>query len=119
MRSPFITIALLLATSIIMGAPRIAKILAADSFLAVTTDAEDDAKVKKNLAKLSDADRKIAEEQRICPIEDEPLGSVGVPIKLTIKGKPVFICCKSCKEAAEKDPEKTLAKVEELKKKKK
>jgi hypothetical protein len=56
----------------------------------------------------------------MCPIDqDAALGSVGVPIKLTIKGKAVFICCKSCKEDAEKKPEETLAKVAELIKKNK
>src|SRR4051812_18956170 len=82
-----------------------------------TARAADDAKIKENLGKLSEADRKLAEQQKMCPIEDEPLGSVGVPIKLEVKGKPVFICCKGCKETVEKDPEGTLKKVEELKKK--
>jgi hypothetical protein len=35
--------------------------------------------------------------------------------KLDIKGRPVFICCKGCRKKAEADPDRTLAKVEELK----
>jgi hypothetical protein len=77
----------------------------------------DDAKIKENLLKLSEADRKLAELQKICPIEEELLGSHGVPIKLTIKDKPVFICCKGCKEDAEKKPDETLKKVADLIKK--
>ena len=79
--------------------------------------ADDADKIKANLAKLSEADRKLAELQKICPIEEEPLGSHGVPIKLTIKDKPVFICCKGCKEDAEKKPDETLKKVADLIKK--
>ena len=79
--------------------------------------ADDAAKIKENLGKLSEADRKLAELQKICPIEDEPLGGHGVPIKLTVKNKVVFICCKGCKEEVEKKPDETLKKVEELIKK--
>jgi hypothetical protein len=79
-------------------------------------DKKDEAEIKANLAKLSAEDRKLAEAQKYCAIEDDNrLGEMGVPIKLTIKDQPVFICCKSCKKDAEKDPEKTLAKVKELK----
>jgi hypothetical protein len=81
--------------------------------------AADEDKIKANLAKLSDADRKLALEQKICPIEEETLGATGVPIKLTVKGQPVFICCGGCKDAVEKDPDAALRKVAEFKKKNK
>lgn len=68
-----------------------------------------------NLARLSPEDRAIAEAQKVCPVTDEPLGSMGVPIKLDIKDQPVFLCCKSCEKSAKKDPDKTLQKVAELK----
>jgi hypothetical protein len=83
--------------------------------------AEEEAEIKKNLAKLSDDDRKLAEAQKYCAIEDDNrLGSMGVPVKIVLKdskGKdqPVFLCCKGCKDDAMKDAEKTLAKVEKLK----
>jgi hypothetical protein len=83
--------------------------------------AEEAAEIKKNLAKLSDEDRKLAEAQKYCAIEDDNrLGSMGVPIKIVLKdskGKdqPVFLCCKGCKDDAMKDPAATLAKVEKLK----
>jgi hypothetical protein len=77
---------------------------------------EDEAKIKANLAKLSDADRKEAEAQRFCAVENEDrLGSMGVPVKILIKDQPVFLCCKGCTKQANADPEKTLAKVKELK----
>jgi hypothetical protein len=81
---------------------------------------EADAEIQEERAKLSEEDRALVEAQEWCVIpSDERLGSMGPPVKLTIKGKPVFICCKGCKSKAEKDPDQTLAKVEELKAKKK
>lgn len=77
--------------------------------------AGEDAEVKAALAKLSPEDRKLAEEQKTCPVSNEPLGSMGTPIKLTLSGEPAFICCKSCQKRAEADPAKTLKKVAELK----
>lgn len=76
-----------------------------------------DDKVKANLAKLSEADRKIAEAQKICPVGDEVLGEVGVPIKLKVKDQIIFICCASCEDDVKKDPDGILKKVAELKKK--
>lgn len=72
------------------------------------------AKAKAMLAKLSPEDRRLAEEQGFCPETEQPLGSMGVPIKLLIKGQPVFICCKGCEDVRE-HPDQTLAKVTELK----
>ncbi len=67
-------------------------------------------------ARLSPEDRALVEAQEWCVISnDERLGSMGPPLKLDIRGQPVFICCKGCQKRAEANPEKTLAKVEELK----
>jgi len=67
-------------------------------------------------AKLSPEDRKLVEAQEWCVISsDEKLGSMGAPIKLDIKGQPVFVCCAGCKRKAQADPDATLAKVAELK----
>jgi len=69
-------------------------------------------------SKLSPEDRELVNAQDLCVSTEEPLGSMGAPIKLSIKGQPVFVCCASCKFKDEADPEKTLAKLEELKAKK-
>jgi hypothetical protein len=75
-----------------------------------------EAKIKANLAKLSPEDRQAAEEQKYCAVEeDNRLGSMGAPIKVMIKDKPVFLCCKGCVKNAKSHPDETLAKVEELK----
>jgi len=53
------------------------------------------------LAKLSDADRKLADAQRWCVVEDDNrLGSMGAPLKIMVDGKPVFLCCAGCKKKA-------------------
>jgi hypothetical protein len=77
-----------------------------------------DAKVKANLAKLSPEDRKLAEEQKYCPImEDKLLGERGKPVKTIVKGEVVFVCCKGCLKRVNADPDGTVTKVKELKKK--
>lgn len=83
------------------------------------TTADPGDKVKANLDKLPPEDRALAEQQKVCPDSGEPLGSMGVPIKVMVKGQPVFVCCGGCKDGVLKDPDATLKKVEELKAKNK
>ncbi|MGH7138981.1 MAG: efflux RND transporter periplasmic adaptor subunit, partial [Pirellulales bacterium] len=75
-----------------------------------------DAKIEAVLAGLSEDDRKLADAQRWCPVLDSRLGSMGVPVKLTLDGQTVFLCCASCKEEARADAKQTLDKVKQLKK---
>ena len=78
------------------------------------------AKVAASLERLSKSDRKLAEEQQFCPIlSDNRLGTMGVPVKVMVKGQPVFLCCDGCKKQALSKPDSTLAKVAELKQSKK
>jgi hypothetical protein len=81
-------------------------------------DAEKEAEIAANMAKLSEEDRKAAEAQKFCAVENGNRlgGSMGVPYKVMIEGQPVFLCCDGCEETALKDPKATLAKVAELKK---
>lgn len=82
------------------------------------TPADKAAKITANLDKLSAEDRKLAEAQKVCVIQQEnPLGVMGVPVKIMVKGQPVFLCCKGCLDMAQAEPDKTLAKVKELKEK--
>jgi len=77
--------------------------------------AGEDAKIEKNLAKLSSGDRQLAEEQRWCPVQPENrLGVMGKPIKVTLKGsdgheETVFVCCKGCVKEAKAEPDKVIA----------
>ncbi len=77
---------------------------------------DEDAKVRAALGKLSTPDRRLAEAQEFCPVlQDNRLGSMGVPVKVLAKGQPVFLCCAGCKEKALANPDQTLARVEKLK----
>jgi len=69
----------------------------------------------RNIEQLSEADRQMAIAQRICPVTGLPLGSMGVPIKITLRGKPLFVCCQGCVGKAKRDPEGTLKKIAESK----
>ena len=62
-------------------------------------------------AKLSAEDRTLAETQKTCPVTDEALGSMGAPVKVSLKGQTVFLCCAGCEEELKKDPDKYLAKL--------
>ena len=73
----------------------------------------------KKIAKLPEADQRLAKSQRLCPVSGEPLGSMGVPPKIVLKNQPVFLCCKGCIDGAKENPDETLKKVAELKKAKK
>ena len=88
---------------------------ATGSTIRPSTPADEEATVSASLAALSVGDRKLVESQRTCPILDgNRLGSMGVPIKLILEGKPAFVCCKGCVKQAQADAKKTLARVAEL-----
>lgn len=75
-----------------------------------------DPKITATLAKLSPENREMAETQQFCAVMNrERLGSMGVPLKIEIKGEPVFVCCAACKKKAIKNPDETLQKVAALK----
>lgn len=85
-----------------------------------TTPDDEEAMITAALASLPPDDRKLAEQQKYCPVLDgSRLGSMGVPVKLLLNGKPVFICCKGCTKAAEEDPDKVLKALAESKAKSK
>ena len=62
-------------------------------------------------APASSDDEKLIARQKICPVTDEPLGSMGRPVKLIVDGRPVFICCKGCEGELRSDAKKYMAKV--------
>jgi len=75
-----------------------------------------DGEVKAERDKLSPEDRALVDAQEWCAINTtERLGSMGPPLKVTVKDQPVFLCCKGCQKKALADPDKTLATVADLK----
>jgi len=75
-----------------------------------------EAEIAEMIGKLDEADQKVAMEQKFCAVQShERLGSMGVPAKLELEGQTIFLCCEGCEKSAKADPEKTLARVAELK----
>ena len=73
-------------------------------------------KIEAGRARLSPEDRALVDAQEYCAVTPkQKLGSMGVPIKVTLEGQPVFLCCKGCKGTAEDEPEATLRAAERLK----
>jgi Cu(I)/Ag(I) efflux system membrane fusion protein len=66
-------------------------------------------------AAVSEADQRLIKAQRLCPMSDKPLGSMGTPVKVLINNQPVFLCCDGCRQDALGHPAQTLKKVKELK----
>jgi Cu(I)/Ag(I) efflux system membrane fusion protein len=76
-----------------------------------TVQSKNAKEIEEALAKLSEEDRNLAIAQKLCPVSDEPLGSMGAPIKLNVNGRDVFICCDGCGDFLKEEPEKYLAKL--------
>lgn len=74
---------------------------------AVELSAEEIAEIKK----LPADEQAAALKQAVCPVSDEHLGSMEMPIKVTANGKSAYLCCGGCKKAFDKDPAKFLSKL--------
>lgn len=70
-----------------------------------------DPKITAALAELSVEDRALAIAQKICPVSGELLGEMGAPVKIDVKGQPVFICCEGCKDKLLANADEYLAKI--------
>jgi len=55
--------------------------------------------------------REVAAKQKVCPVSGEPLGAMGTPYKVTVKGRDVLLCCQGCEAKIKADPDKYLAKL--------
>jgi YHS domain-containing protein len=60
---------------------------------------------------LSAADKALVARQKVCPVTNQPLDSMGGPVKVVVNGRTVFVCCEGCEPALRKNPEKYLAKL--------
>ena len=58
---------------------------------------------------LSREDQALADQQRICPVTELPLNSMGGPVPAIVGGRKVFICCTGCEKRLKDDPEIYLA----------
>lgn len=64
--------------------------------------------IQAEMNRLSAEDRELVMDQRFCPVQEMPLGSMGAPIKVDVLGTPVFICCEGCRTKLLEQPEKYL-----------
>jgi hypothetical protein len=60
------------------------------------------------LSQLAAEDERLARSQRICPVTQLRLGSMGKPVKALVKDRIVFLCCAGCRHALLNDPDKYL-----------
>lgn len=65
-----------------------------------------------NIKQLPAADQDLAIKQVSCPVSDEHLGEMGKPVKTSVDGRTVFLCCESCEKELKADPKKFLAKLD-------
>lgn len=80
------------------------------------TESAVQAKIERNLARLSPDDRTAAAAQRICPVNGELLGSHGTPIKVKIKDnsgprREVFVCSDDCEDELDDHPHKYMDRI--------
>lgn len=117
MISAFAVMGALILAGCTATAPQQAKKQTAETKKPVVADSDkEEAEIRAALDELDPKDRKLAEAQRWCAINTSSrLGSMDKPVKIELDGQPVFLCCGGCEKAARKNPEKTLAKVAELK----
>ena len=62
-------------------------------------------------ARLSPEDQALADHQRICPVTELPLDSMGGPLPVMVAGRKIFICCAGCESRLLGDPDKYLARL--------
>lgn len=72
-------------------------------------------KISSSLGALAPEDQKQAAAQRFCAVmEHSRLGSMGAPVKVTIEGKPVWVCCKACVAEAREGGKQSVEKAQKL-----
>lgn len=64
------------------------------------------------IKKLPAEDQDLALAQAVCPVSDENLGSMDVPLKVSAEGREFFICCKGCEKKVKSDPKGVLEKLD-------
>ncbi len=77
-----------------------------DTPMATTTRGEE---ARPGVFKVSDADAPFIAAQKLCPVMDEPLDSMGGPFQVDANGKAIYICCPGCAKKIVAEPQKYLA----------
>lgn len=69
------------------------------------------ASLKPQPIRATKADTAAIAHQKVCPVMQEKLGSMGVPWKVNVNGRDVYLCCKGCIKFIQKNPKKYLTKI--------
>ncbi|MEQ8835218.1 MAG: hypothetical protein RID07_00265 [Lacipirellulaceae bacterium] len=70
--------------------------------------------VRPGVFKATLADAQAIDAQKVCPVMDEPLGGMGAPLKVDVKGQAVYICCAGCAKKLHADPDAYLIKLKKM-----
>jgi Cu(I)/Ag(I) efflux system membrane fusion protein len=74
------------------------------------------ARIKVALAKLAPEDQRLAAAQRFCVVEQKNrLGAMGTPVKVTVLGQTLFLCCEGCEPEVLARPEQALSVLRKMK----
>jgi hypothetical protein len=60
------------------------------------------------ISRASQADQPAINAQRVCKVSGEPLGSMGVPIKVARGERAVYLCCQGCVKTVQANPDRYL-----------
>lgn len=63
---------------------------------------------EKPASALSEEDKQLVALQRFCPVAKAPLGSMGAPTFVTVKGRKIALCCRGCEAQLSATPERYL-----------
>jgi YHS domain-containing protein len=63
------------------------------------------------IKKLPAGEAEHALAQMVCPVSDEKLGSMGMPLKVTAEGRTFYLCCKGCNQEVKDNPSAVVAKL--------
>ena len=62
----------------------------------------------EGVALLPASEQEAALRQRTCPVTKQPLGSMGKPLRVSVAGQSVFVCCEGCVSRLKSNPAKYL-----------
>lgn len=62
----------------------------------------------EGIARLPQDEQAVALHQKTCPVTSELLGSMGQPIRISVDGRSVFVCCEGCGERLRRNPAQYL-----------
>lgn len=66
----------------------------------------------EGLSQLEEADRTAALALKTCPVSGKALGEMGKPLKVTVEGRDVFLCCPGCEEKLRANPQEYFSKLD-------